>query len=166
MKDKIKIFTKNLPKITAEDIMSRKIITVSSKTPFNELIETLVEHKIGGVPVVNEDKELIGIVSKSDIVTHTLEKELKKVLKKVVDVVFETKEDKAGIKKLPKRLSRSVGNIMTHNVITASPDTQISDIADLMLKNKIHRIIITENKKVVGIVTALDILELFPESQK
>lgn len=164
MKDKIKIFTKGLPKITAEDIMSRKTIAVTPKTSFNELIKILVEHKIGGVPVVNENNDLIGIVSKSDIVTHTLEKELKKVLKKVVDVVFETKEDKEGVKKLPKKLSRTVGNIMTKKVVTASPKTDVSEIANLMLKNKIHRIIITENDKVTGIVTALDILELFPES--
>ena len=59
--------------------------------------------------------------------------------------------------------SDRVEDVMTPNPVTAGPATQVQDLARTMLERKIHRILIVENARLVGMVSALDILKYFAE---
>jgi len=163
MRTKLDIFSKDLKDIFAEEIMSTEIVTVNMNDSFDELLKTFVEKKISGVPVLDDFGELVGIVSKSDFVAFSLERELKEVLKKVVDIIFDDDFSEEDHNNVTKFIGRKVKNIMTKNVVTANPKTSLDKIIKLMRDNTIHRIIITDSNKVVGIVTAMDILNLFTE---
>ena len=145
--------------VKAADIMTRDVICVQASTTLQELVEFFFSKPVGGVPVVKGEK-LVGIISKTDLVTHGLEKELSSILgekmKGSSSVDLPDFENLLG----PDLAQETVGQVMKSPVITAKPSTNVSEIVRIMLDKKIHRIVITENKKVVGIITSMDLLRL------
>jgi len=144
--------------LTAEDIMTRDVVCVSKTTTMQELVEILISKRIGGVPVVDEDGKLVGIISKTDLVTHGLEKELRTLLsdekRRLHDHELPDLDNLLG----PEPSMIAVESIMKTQVITASKDTNIYQLVKIMLKHRIHRIVIAENNKIAGIVTTVDVL--------
>lgn len=149
-------------KFVARDLMTEKVVCVYPETPIRDLIKILVDYQINGVPVVDKKERLIGVVSKTDIVSFE-EKSRKKQksgsknsfygetngrLKKDFDKISKTKDFGETV----------VNDIMTSRVITADADDTIDRLAKIMFNKKIHRIIIQEDGRVVGVVSTLDIL--------
>ena len=90
---------------------------------------------------------------------HIVEFDLKFIINETAgstDYSIEPKKDK--ISGFDPNLK--LKEIMTKKVHTASPSTKISDIASTLLKYKIHRIVVTEKNKVVGVVTSMDLMKL------
>lgn len=145
--------------VKAADIMTRDVVCVQSTTTLQGLVELFFSKLVSGVPVV-EGEKLVGIISKTDLVTHGLEKELSSILGKKTkgsaNVDLPDFENFLGLD--PSH--ETVGQVMKSPVITAKPSTSVSEIVRIMLDKKIHRIVITENEKVVGIVTSMDLLHL------
>lgn len=146
-----------------KDIMTSNVINVHVSTTLQELVELFIEKKLSGVPVINDDGNLVGIISKTDLVTHGLEKELSELLSN--NTARTSNMDLPSFDNLlgANPVHEVVEDIMSTPVITARPDTDISELVKTMLDSKIHRIIITENDKIKGIVTTMDLLRLIDE---
>ena len=142
---------------TARDIMTRKVIVVEEDTTITDLIRIFVENKISCVPVVNNEKKLVGIVTKTDILGYFMDIDLhisvKEVLKDILEYCSEHDE-----KEPPSEHEMKVRVIMTPDPITAGEETSVESLAKTMIDNKIHRLIITKDNEIVGIVSTLDIL--------
>jgi CBS domain-containing protein len=98
--------------------------------------------------VVRVDGALVGIVSRTDLVTRLLED----------DTTFGTSEDEA--------LSfesniRQVGDIMQSEVLTVGPDAPLPEIATRMAADRVHRVVVMDGDQVAGIITSLDLLKAF-----
>jgi len=146
--------------IKAADIMNRDVVCVKRSTTLQELVEILFTKRVGGVPVVDDKEELIGIVSKTDLVTYGLECELCEILgNKKENPLLSDLQNFANIQG-QEPSSVTVEQIMTTPAIAADPNAPVTDIVRIMLAKKIHRIIIAEGKKVVGIITTMDLLRL------
>lgn len=146
--------------IKAFDIMTKEVITVHESTNLQELVEMFIEKKLSGVPVVDDNENLVGVISKTDLVTHGLEKELSALLGKKMNksayVDLPDLDNMLG----PDPGHETVGDIMTVPVITESPNSTLKELVKTLLENKIHRIVISEDNKIKGIVTTMDILKL------
>jgi CBS domain-containing protein len=143
--------------IRAGDIMTRKVISVSEDTSIEDLCGLLFEARITGAPVVDSGGRIVGIVSKDDI----------------VGAYFRDRggDEAAGMKHLLEigrdassaghsvKGARTVADIMTREVITASEDTPVAEICDLMVTKEIHRVPVVREGSVVGIVSAINVLE-------
>jgi CBS domain-containing protein len=134
--------------ITAKDIMQTEVITFTPSTRLREFARILAEDRISGAPVVRVDGALVGIVSRTDLVTRLLED----------DTTFGTAEDEA--------LSfesniRQVGDIMQSEVLTVGPDAPLAEIATRMADDRVHRVVVMDGDQVVGIITSLDLLKAF-----
>lgn len=146
--------------VTVEEIMVKDVICVHTSISLQELIEIFFSKKVSGVPVIDDDSKLVGIISKTDLVTHGLEKEL--------STIIGAKSAESSLSDLPdfdnllgpEPSQSSVGEIMTTPVITAEPTANVSKIVTMMLEKKIHRVVITKNDLVVGIVSSMDLLRL------
>lgn len=146
--------------IQARDIMQTSVICVSIDASLAEARDLLVRHRISGAPVVDEDSLLVGVISLSDIVRVGLAKDsddfpdnafflgLPNVYGAELSSLTEQLED------------RTVEEAMSTEVYTSSPDDRLSVLAVTMRHHRIHRLIITEGKKVVGIVTAFDLIQV------
>jgi CBS domain-containing protein len=117
--------------LKAKDIMTKNVITVNRNASIYDAITTLVEHHVTGLPVVDEDMTVVGIISEKDM------------LKKLYDV-----EDRAG----------KVDNFMTRSVVTFDHEDSIMEICNCFIHNQFRRVPILDHGKVVGIISRADII--------
>ncbi len=153
-------------KFIAKDLMSEKVVCVKPEATVHDLVKILVKNHIHGVPVVNKEGKLVGVVSKSDIVEF--DKEAGKKQKTGARSSFYMDNGGNGDGKLKKTLEVSINekdlgkttvkDIMTARVITAQATDTIDCLAKIMYDEKIHRVIILEEGRVSGVVSTLDIL--------
>jgi len=142
---------------TARDIMTENIIVVKNDTTVNNLIRIFVEKGISCAPVVSENNRLVGIVTKTDILGYFMDIDLHVSVKEAFhDFMDFYSEHKNMETLLDKELN--VESIMTPDPITAGEEITVESLARTMIDNNIHRLIITKDTEITGIVSTLDIL--------
>jgi CBS-domain-containing membrane protein len=142
---------------TAREIMSKDVITVKKETTVRELAELFTTRRIGSIPVVDSVGNMIGIVSESDLIEQDKNFHIPTVIS-LFDWIIYLESDKKFEKELKRMTAQTVGDIYTQEVETVSPDTPINDIADIMSTKKIHSLPVVEGKKIVGIVSRIDVI--------
>lgn len=137
--------------------MSDKVMVVEAYSTIHDLIKLFLDYKISSAPVVDLNNKLVGIVTKTDVLGYfmdlDIEKSVKTALQDILDPSLARNAD--GI---PSEKETMVEDIMAREPITAEEDTPIDILAKTMVENNIHRIIITKNGSVSGVVSTLDIL--------
>jgi CBS domain-containing protein len=131
--------------MNARDVMTRPAVTVSPYTTIKEAARILTELGISGLPVVDTDGALIGLVSESDLLR------------------LEATPAMAPTSALPQRYERPpsiVAHVMTPSPISVSEDDDIGRIADLLLRRNYRRVPVVRGRRVVGIVSRRDIVRL------
>jgi CBS domain-containing protein len=118
--------------MTARELMIQ-VPVLTSLDPLDKVISLFERASIHVAPIINEDHELVGILTKTDIYQF--------------------------LSKPGHYLSCPVEWIMTKNVLTAHPDTTISEVVSLLRKNVIFSLPIVENQKLVGLVTIESVLD-------
>ena len=131
-----------MSKTLVNKLIERPLITLQESETVTDAIKKLVKHNIGAMPVINEDKELTGILSERDIVKNLVKKQYNNFSDSF------TKE------------------IMTSPVIFCSREIYSDKLMELMTKNKIRHIPIVENKKPIGIVSIGDVVNRLLEKSK
>ncbi len=142
---------------TAREVMTTDIVTVRKETSIRELAELFTTRRIGSIPVADDKGNLIGIVSESDLIEQDKNFHIPTVIS-LFDWVIYLESEKKFEKELKRMTARTVGDIYTEDVETVSPDTPVSDIADIMSSKKIHCLPVVEGKKIVGIVSRIDLI--------
>jgi predicted transcriptional regulator len=148
----------------ASDIMTKDVICVNPDMKINELDKVFIKQKINGAPVVDENGSLVGVVSKSDIVNYDFKKGMHASsisdYYRSTGIESQMTEDPIEID-ASSMANAEVKDIMITNVITGNSDDSVHGLANTMCNKKIHRLIIVEENKVVGIVGTLDLLKVF-----
>jgi CBS domain-containing protein len=141
----------------ARDVMVSPVITVTPNSSVRELAQTLLKNRISGVPVVDYQGQLVGIVSEGDLLhrseagTEPRRSRGLRLVTRVANGILAAEYIKAH--------SRKVADIMVRNVITADPETQLDEIAILMEQNSIKRVPIVSKGQLVGIVTRANLIQ-------
>ena len=118
------------------DYMTTKLITFRPEQPVSEVVESLIKNRISGGPVVNENNELLGIISEGDCIKHISE---------------------SRYYNMPMN-NNTVDKHMVKNVDTIDGNLNIFEAADMFLKAKHRRFPIVENGKLIGQISQKDIL--------
>ncbi len=137
--------------------MTTEVLTVSPETLVSDLAKTLVGKNISGVPVVDADGRLVGIVTQSDLVERAQELELSPALN-ILDLHLYLDIPSHLFHKLEKMLGATVGDIMSPKPVTVSPDTPMPRLAALMAKQRVHTLPVLEAGKIVGIIGKIDLV--------
>jgi CBS domain-containing protein len=124
----------------AKDIMTKNPITVRESTPIYEAVELTVKHGISGMPVVEEDMNLVGILSEKDLIKIIHE--------------MEGAENK------------TVSDFMTQPPIGFELDESLLDVCDFLMKNIFRRVPITSEGKLVGVISIKDALQYILELRR
>ena len=143
--------------------MTRNPITVSANDPVRTAAGLLRAHRIGGLPVMEQDR-LVGIITESDIIalleTGRLSDDL--WLPSPLEVIEVPVREFVNWEKTKMALTnigdKKVREIMSHPVITIDDDADIEDAASLMLSHKIARLPVVTKGRLAGIVTRADIV--------
>ena len=142
---------------TAGEIMTREVVTVKKETTVRELAELFTLHRIGSIPVVDDNGSLIGVVSESDLVEQDKNFHIPTVIS-LFDWVIYLESEKKFEKELKKMTAQTVGDIYTEDVETVTPSTPVSDIADIMSRKKINSLPVLEGGRIVGVVSRIDLI--------
>lgn len=144
----------------ARDIMVSPVVTVKPDSTVKDVAKLLLERRISAAPVVDDQGKLVGMISEGDLI-HRAEIGTQERPSWWLLLVA---EDSALASDYIKSHSRSVADLMTRNVITAGPDTPVSEIARLLEKNAIKRVPIVQDGRVVGIVSRANLLQAIATS--
>lgn len=142
----------------AKDIMTHEVIVVSPEDNVNLVMQMLVDNRISGVPVVDSENHLVGVVTEKDLMVKAKELKVPFYLT-VFDSIIYLENPNKFKEEMKKYTAHKVKDVMTARVITAEEDTSVSDIVELLTENNINRVPIVRRGKVVGIVTRNDILK-------
>lgn len=150
--------------LIAKDIMNPSVISVEEDLSVHELANFFTEKMISGAPVVNKDGKLVGVVSLSDIVRNDERRTAIVNDKRESDYYLSGWEDNLNSDEiqelhLEEDDSLTVRNIMTPLIFKVKETELISAMSDIMIGGRIHRLLVTRDEKVVGIITTLDMLK-------
>ena len=126
-----------MPPFLVSDYLARKLITFKPDQSINEVIEVLLSKRISGAPVVNDDNELVGVISEGDC--------LKEVVKGKYDNI--------------PILSGKVSEHMSHNVVSIPAETNIFEAANMFLDRRIRRFPVIKDGKLVGQISQKDVMK-------
>lgn len=133
MDNELNFITKNLVKI--KDMMSRNIVFVSPDNNVKQVAEIMRDKSIGVVLIIDQDQNLSGMISERDIITKV--------------VAFKLDPSEILVK-----------DIMTRNLITGNQEMTDMEASMLMSEKRIKKLPITENNKVIGIITQTDLMKV------
>jgi len=156
--------------ITAADLMNPEVLTVREDMTLRELASFLMANEITGAPVVDQQDRLVGVVSVVDIADMAAAEEEEDDDASGATAFFaqgwevglpeEAREDLELEDELGEVL---VGEIMNPEVHSVPEDATVSEVATTMLNNHIHRLLVIEEGRAVGIITTSDLLGLLVE---
>jgi CBS domain-containing protein len=143
--------------LTARDIMTREVVIIEPEASVETLARLLEEHRISGVPVLDAQGGLVGVVTQSDLVQRSRDLDLPPALN-ILDLHLFLETPSHFQKRLEKLLGNKVKDVMTKDPITVAPDTSVQEIAGLMSTKGVHTLPVLESGKLVGIVGKLDLI--------
>lgn len=144
--------------LTAQDIMTRDVITVRKDMSVKELAQLLSDRKISGVPVVDDKENLIGIVTENDLIDQTKKVHIPTVMALFDSFVFLENPERLE-KDLKKMSASTVGDISSSKVITAKADTPVDELATTMSEKKVHTLPILDHEgNLIGVIGKSDII--------
>ena len=144
--------------IKAKDIMETNIISLSPDTEIASAVKILLKNHINGVPVVDTNGELVGILCQSDLIFQQKDIPIPPIFA-ILDSIFPLSSSKSLDAQFQKMAATKVAQAMVKKVTTVTPDTSVSEIASLMVEEHFHTIPVVEGKKLVGIIGKEDILK-------
>ena len=119
--------------LAAKDIMTTHVICIHKDTPIFEAIKLMVENNITGIPVIEDDKTLVGVLSEQDVLR-----------------MYNTYD---------KEKDRRVNDFITQPAIHFDENEYVIDICHCLMDNAIRRVPVTSSGKVVGVIIRSDILK-------
>ena len=142
------------------EIMTSDVITVRRDTPVNDIAELMSERDISGVPVVDESNHVVGIITELDMIVRNTRLELPAFIQ-ILDLARIPLERPGHYRdRLRHMLGTQAADIMTENVVTVSPDAQVEDLAEVMVKRRLNPVPIVEHGVLVGIVSRADLIRM------
>ena len=122
-----------------KSIMTIGVITVKADTPIYEALYLLAKNKISGIPVVDDEEQVVGVLTEKDVLRILVDKKLD--VKSMVD------------------------DYMSHDVICFTEEDSAIDVCKFFIRSNIRRVPIVKDNKLVGIVSRADIIPLILEAK-
>ena len=141
----------------AMDVMTANVITVGPDTSVQDLARLLSERGISGVPVVNSEERLVGIVSEGDLL-HRAETGPSPAHPPALLVAQHHRKKDDLARDYVKSYGRKVKDIMTTDVVSVTDTTQLADVAVLLETKRIKRVPVVHDGKIIGIVSRANLV--------
>jgi CBS domain-containing protein len=143
---------------TAQDVMSKEPVCADLSMTIRQLARLFEENEISGCPVLDQEGKVVGVVSKTDLIRRCSEGTRDHPPGYLFEVISDEEDDGP----LPDPLV-AVEDFMTDEPATVSPATPVAKVAALMVKRRIHRVIVVDEENFpLGVITTLDVLGVFP----
>jgi CBS domain-containing protein len=143
---------------TVEQVMTRDVITVTTDTPVGEVARILVEHSISGLPVVDADGRVVGVVSEGDVLVREAG-HAPPSRRPLARFFGPGREARVAQEKVE---AETAGELMTSPAMTLEPFRTLRAAAEIMTAHKVNRLpVVDEDGKLLGIVSRADLVRAF-----
>ncbi|MCZ2200592.1 CBS domain-containing protein [Cylindrospermopsis raciborskii] len=143
---------------TVAQVMTHNPIMVNPQTPLKQAIQILAEKQISGLPVVDDMGKLVGIISETDLMWQETGITPPAYIM-FLDSVIYLQNPATYERDLHKALGQTVGEVMSNNPITISPDQSLKAAAKIIQDHKVRRLpVVDDSGTVIGILTRGDII--------
>ena len=152
---------KNISSICVKDAMVKKVISVEENTPLIKAAKLIMSHNFDGVPVVDGNNKLVGILTEYDLIEKSSSIHLP-TFQKIVENLNVFKQDSSNFQKEVKEVTAlKVKDVMNSDPLTLRPEDSFDTMLNAFREH--HRVnpipVIDKNKKVVGVVSRFDVLK-------
>ncbi len=143
--------------LTARDIMTKEIVSVTLETSLKDLAKIFVETRFGNLPVLDGAGNLAGIISETDLVEQHKPLHIPTVMT-LFDWVFTFGSEKRFKEEVDRVTAATVGELYSTDPVTCSPDATIRELAGLMSQHRVHLLPVVDGGKMIGVVARLDLI--------
>lgn len=147
---------------TVQDVMTTAVLTVRPDTPLREVARLLVERRISGAPVVDDDGRVLGVVSEADLLVK--EQGPVSVPRGTLDRFLGESDETRQLR--AKAEARTAGDAMTAPAITIEAGASVHRAAAQMIERRVNRLPVVDRGRLVGIVTRADLVRSFVRSDE
>ena len=158
IKTAIELFNSGIDMLTAKDIMTKNVITVTKNLLINDLSELFIKHRINGFPVLDENGKLAGVVTEKNLIDQNKNLHMPTVIT-LFDAVIYLESHKKFEEEVKKFTGTRVEDIYQPKVSTVSPDASLSDVASLMANEDIQTLPVVDNGNLAGIIGKIDLIK-------
>jgi predicted transcriptional regulator len=153
----------DISSINIRDIMSPNVLTVYEGWSIKRLAGFFIKHNISGAPVIASNDELVGVVTQSDVVRFESKTPSDEEMERLVQFYcgpYGRSLSKNDLEHIKKRANEhcTANSIMTHEVDSVDVSACASEACSILVQKNIHRLFITENNRLIGVVSAMDFL--------
>ena len=142
-----------LSSVKAGDVMVTEVVSVTRKTPLDQVATVMARHSISGVPVVEEGERVVGVISEKDFLTRMGEQDTETFMGVVAECLKGLGCVAVSIR------GQNAEDIMTSPAVTVNEETSIREIANLLTEKNINRVpVINRKGHLVGIISRADIV--------
>lgn len=151
------------PAVQARDIMRTDVVTVSDQAGLLDAVRRLADAKISGMPVTDEAGHVIGVVSIRDILDFLSENPEQQRLFAPRSYYLASSDDDYSAEEfddieVPEDVEATVADVMTAQVFSVDVGAPLQVIAATLVEHQVHRLLVTERSKHVGLVSVMDVL--------
>ncbi len=142
-----------------KDVMTTRVITVSTDDSVEKCAKLLQKNDISGLPVVDEAGKVVGMITEGDLIRRASRVEAPGYLEILGGLIYLGSPNKF-VEELQRAMALEVGKMMSRDVVSIKPDESLERAATLMVKKNINRLpVIDEKGKLVGLVSRRDIMK-------
>lgn len=143
--------------LTARDIMTVEVVTVTPETSLKDLAKKFVETRHSNMPVIDAAGKLVGVISETDLIEQQKPLHIPTVMA-LFDGVFYLDSEKRFKEQVDRVTATTVGELCDEKYVTCSPETTVREIAGLMSQHKVHLLPVLEAGRMIGVVARLDLI--------
>jgi len=146
------------------EIMTTEVMTVKRETSVNEVAQLMGAHDISGVPVVDDDHHVVGIITELDLIVRNTRMEMPRFIEVLDWGKIPLERPGHAQERLQHMLGTRAADIMTEKVETIGPDAAVEDLAELMVKRRVNPVpVVDDNARLIGIVSRADLVDMMAE---
>lgn len=143
------------------DIMTKDVITVKADTSVNDVAKLMGQRDITGVPVIDDQQQVVGIITELDLIVRNTRLEMPRFIE-VLDWGKIPLERPSHLReRLKHMLGTEARDVMTAKVTTIGPNASIEELAELMVRARVNPVpVVDDAGRLIGIVSRADLIDM------
>jgi len=142
------------------EIMTTEVITTRKDNTVEDVIKLLVDHNISGVPVVDDENYVVGIITEGDIIYRSKKLRIPSYFTILDSYIFLDNPNSVQ-EQMKKMVGYKVEDVMSDTVIVVKEDETVEEVATIITHKKVNRLPVVKDGKLVGIVSRRDIIKAY-----